>query len=69
MTDFHKQTGGFVLVRVEKNEATTFVALLNLGELRIIPVQGYVLVVLSNLDPPAASRELDFVAARLPASQ
>lgn len=39
------------------------------GELRIIPVQGYVLVVLSNLDPPAASRELDFVAARLPASQ
>ena len=39
------------------------------GELRIIPVQGYVLVVLSNLDPPAASRELDFVAARLPVSQ
>jgi len=39
------------------------------GELRIIPVQGYVLVVLSNLDPPTASRELDFVAARLPASR
>ena len=38
------------------------------GELRIIPSQGYVLVVLSNLDPPTASRELDFVAARLPAS-
>ena len=26
MTDFHKQTGGFVLVRVEKNEATTVAA-------------------------------------------
>ncbi|MEP7157471.1 MAG: serine hydrolase domain-containing protein [Betaproteobacteria bacterium] len=38
------------------------------GELRIIPQQGYVLVALSNLDPPAASRVLDFVGNRLPGS-
>jgi len=36
------------------------------GELRVIPQQGYVLIALSNLDPPAASRVVDFVAARLP---
>lgn len=36
------------------------------GELRIIPEQGYVLIALSNLDPPAASRAVQFVEARLP---
>lgn len=38
------------------------------GELRIIPEQGYVLIALSNLDPPAASRAVRFVEARLPAA-
>jgi hypothetical protein len=37
------------------------------GELRIFPGSGYVVVVLSNLDPPAASRLADFLTARLPA--
>jgi D-alanyl-D-alanine carboxypeptidase len=36
------------------------------GELRIYPDSGYVVVALSNLDPPVASRLLDFIAARLP---
>lgn len=36
------------------------------GDLRIYPESGYVIVVLSNLDPPAASRMADFIAARLP---
>lgn len=36
------------------------------GELRVIPKQGYVIIVLSNLDPPAASRVARFVEARLP---
>ena len=36
------------------------------GDLRIIPRQGYVVVALSNLDPPAASRWVDFLVARLP---
>jgi D-alanyl-D-alanine carboxypeptidase len=36
------------------------------GDLRIFPESGYVLVALSNLDPPVASRMLDFIAARLP---
>ena len=36
------------------------------GDLRVFPESGYVIVALSNLDPPAASRLADFVAARLP---
>jgi D-alanyl-D-alanine carboxypeptidase len=36
------------------------------GDLRIYPESGYVIVALSNLDPPAASRMVDFIAARLP---
>jgi CubicO group peptidase (beta-lactamase class C family) len=37
------------------------------GELQIFPQSGYVIVVLSNLDPPAASRISDFIVDRLPA--
>lgn len=36
------------------------------GVLQICPGPGYVLVVLANLDPPAASRVADFVTNRLP---
>jgi CubicO group peptidase (beta-lactamase class C family) len=36
------------------------------GELRIHPGSGYVVAVLSNLDPPAASRILQFIEPRLP---
>jgi len=36
------------------------------GELQIFPQSGYVIAVLSNLDPPAASRISDFVSNRLP---
>ena len=36
------------------------------GDLRVFPESGYVVVALSNLDPPAASRMVDFIAARLP---
>jgi hypothetical protein len=36
------------------------------GELRVYPQLGYVLVVLSNLDPPAASRVVDFCALNMP---
>ncbi len=36
------------------------------GDLQIFPESGYVVVVLSNLDPPAASRISDFVVNRLP---
>jgi D-alanyl-D-alanine carboxypeptidase len=36
------------------------------GDLRVFPESGYVIVVLSNLDPPAAMRLADFIAARLP---
>ncbi len=36
------------------------------GELRVIPQQGYVLIALSNFDPPAATRVVEFIAARLP---
>jgi CubicO group peptidase (beta-lactamase class C family) len=36
------------------------------GELRIYPQSGYVVAVLSNLDPPAASRVWEFIDARLP---
>jgi CubicO group peptidase (beta-lactamase class C family) len=38
------------------------------GELRVFPELGYVLVALSNLDPPAASRVVDFFALRMPAA-
>jgi CubicO group peptidase (beta-lactamase class C family) len=36
------------------------------GELKICPESGYVIAVLANLDPPAASRGAEFIAARLP---
>ena len=36
------------------------------GMLQICPAPGYVIAVLSNLDPPAASRVSDFVLNRLP---
>lgn len=36
------------------------------GELQIYSQSGYVIAVLSNLDPPAASRVSDFIANRLP---
>jgi CubicO group peptidase (beta-lactamase class C family) len=36
------------------------------GDLKICPGTGYVIVVLANLDPPAASRISDFIANRLP---
>jgi CubicO group peptidase (beta-lactamase class C family) len=38
------------------------------GELRVFPELGYVLVCLSNLDPPAATRLVDFFALRMPAT-
>ncbi len=38
------------------------------GDLQIFPQSGYVIVVLSNLDPPAASRVSDFIVNRLPAN-
>jgi D-alanyl-D-alanine carboxypeptidase len=37
------------------------------GDLRIYPDSGYVIAVLANLDPPAATRVADFVGERLPA--
>jgi D-alanyl-D-alanine carboxypeptidase len=36
------------------------------GDLKICPGPGYVIAVLSNLDPPAASRVADFITNRLP---
>ena len=38
------------------------------GDLQIFPQSGYVIVVLSNLDPPSASRISDFIINRLPAT-
>jgi D-alanyl-D-alanine carboxypeptidase len=38
------------------------------GDLRIFPQLGYVVVALSNLDPPAASRVADYFALRMPAT-
>jgi D-alanyl-D-alanine carboxypeptidase len=38
------------------------------GDLRVYPQLGYVLVSLSNLDPPAASRVLNFYELRMPAT-
>ena len=37
------------------------------GELRIFPDSGYVVAVLANLDPPAATFVADFITERLPA--
>ena len=37
------------------------------GELKICPGAGYVVAVLANTDPPAASRVADFITNRLPA--
>jgi D-alanyl-D-alanine carboxypeptidase len=39
------------------------------GDLRIYPDSGYVVAVLSNLDPPAAQRISDFVDDRFPLTQ
>ncbi|HTX23276.1 MAG TPA: serine hydrolase domain-containing protein [Steroidobacteraceae bacterium] len=36
------------------------------GELRIFPDDGYVVIVLANLDPPAATRVANFISDRLP---
>jgi D-alanyl-D-alanine carboxypeptidase len=36
------------------------------GDLRICPTPGYVVAVLANLDPPAATRVSDFIVNRLP---
>jgi CubicO group peptidase (beta-lactamase class C family) len=36
------------------------------GDLEICPSSGYVIAVLSNLDPPAASEVSDFITNRLP---
>jgi hypothetical protein len=36
------------------------------GDLRIYPDSGYVIAVLANMDPPAASRVADFIGERLP---
>lgn len=36
------------------------------GELKICPAPGYVIAVLANTDPPAASRVADFITNRLP---
>jgi CubicO group peptidase (beta-lactamase class C family) len=38
------------------------------GDLRIYPKSGYVIAVLSNLDPPAAQRISDYLDPRLPTS-
>jgi D-alanyl-D-alanine carboxypeptidase len=39
------------------------------GELRIYPQLGYILVGLANLDPPAASRPVEFFSLRMPATR
>lgn len=36
------------------------------GMLQICPDTGYVIAVLANMDPPAASRVADFITNRLP---
>jgi D-alanyl-D-alanine carboxypeptidase len=36
------------------------------GDLRIYPRSGFVVVVLANVDPPAAQRISDYLDARLP---
>jgi hypothetical protein len=37
------------------------------GDLRIYPKSGYLMVVLVNMDPPAAQRIAYWLGARLPA--
>jgi D-alanyl-D-alanine carboxypeptidase len=37
------------------------------GGLRIYPKSGYIVVVLANMDPPAARRTASWLGARLPA--
>jgi len=39
------------------------------GELRIYPASGTVVIALSNLDPPAASRPVDYFELRMPATR
>jgi D-alanyl-D-alanine carboxypeptidase len=36
------------------------------GELRVFPELGYVVVALSNLDPPAAPELVEFFTLRMP---
>jgi ubiquinone/menaquinone biosynthesis C-methylase UbiE len=36
------------------------------GDLQICPASGYVVAVLANLDPPAATRISDFITSRMP---
>jgi hypothetical protein len=36
------------------------------GDLQICPASGYVVAVLANLDPPAATRISDFISSRMP---
>lgn len=36
------------------------------SDIRVYPDLGYVLIGLSNLDPPAAERLVSFYAARMP---
>ena len=36
------------------------------GDLKIFPQSGYVIAILANMDPPAASRISEFIAQRLP---
>ena len=39
------------------------------GELRIYPELGYVVVALANIDPPAASRPVEFFSLRMPVTR
>ncbi len=39
------------------------------GELRIYPDSGYVIAVLANMDPPAATRVAEFIGERLPLTE
>ncbi len=39
------------------------------GDLRIYPKTGYVVVVLANLDPPAAQQVSEYLDRRLPAAR
>jgi len=52
-----KSTGGRMLVRIIEGMS---------GDLRIYPQSGYVVAVLSNLDPPAAPQVSAFINSRLP---
>jgi D-alanyl-D-alanine carboxypeptidase len=36
------------------------------GDLRVFPNIGYVLIALSNFDPPAASKPIDYFEVRMP---